>query len=102
MIALERRVKLAHQLDGALVLSPDDHAVRSHEVFDGGAFFEELGIADDAEFEFDAARCQRLGDGGPHLVRGTHRHGALVDHHLVVGHVVADVAGGGQHVLQVG
>ena len=36
------------------------------------------------------------------LVGGAHRHGDLVDDDLVVGHVAADVARGGQHVLQVG
>jgi hypothetical protein len=36
------------------------------------------------------------------LSAGADRHRALVDHHLVVGHQAADVAGGGEHVLQVG
>ncbi|MPN47360.1 hypothetical protein SDC9_194962 [bioreactor metagenome] len=36
------------------------------------------------------------------LGTGTHRHGALVDDNLVVGHQATDVAGSAKNVLQVG
>ena len=53
VVALEGRVELAHELDGALVVGADDDAVRAHEVVDGGAFLEEFRVGDDGE------RCRR-------------------------------------------
>jgi hypothetical protein len=102
MVALEGGVEFAHQFDGTGVLGTDHDAVGLHEVFDGGAFLEEFGVGDDAEVEGDAAGLQFLGDAGTHLVGSTDRHRRFVDHDLVVGHVAADVAGGGDDVLQVG
>jgi hypothetical protein len=74
-----------------------------HAVLDRGAFLEELGVGDDREPGVrEAARGQLVGHHGPHAVGRSHRHGALVDDDLVVGHVAADAACGGQHVLHVG
>ena len=45
----ERRVELLHQLGRARILGADDDAVGLHEVVDGRALLQELGVADDAE-----------------------------------------------------
>ena len=44
---VQRRVDLLHQLDRLVVGGADDDAVRLHEVLDGRAFAQELGIRDD-------------------------------------------------------
>ena len=44
------------------------------------------------------ARC----DGAAHLVGSAHGHGGFIDDDAVGIHVLADVARGGEHVLQVG
>jgi hypothetical protein len=91
----------AHQQDGALVVGAHDDAVGAHEVLDRRTFLQELGVGHHGEVHFDAARRQFFGDRRAPVGRA-HRHRALVDDHLVVGHVAADAAGGRQHVLQVG
>jgi hypothetical protein len=104
VVAVERGVELGHQVDGALVLggSADHDPVRLGEVGDCGAFLQELRVRDDAERRGGAALREFVGHGGAHLVGRAHRHRTLVDDQLVVGHVPADVARGGQHVLEVG
>ncbi|MNN14870.1 hypothetical protein D3C81_1279520 [compost metagenome] len=78
-------------------------AVRAHEILHSRAFLQELGVRDHRVLQvFQPARGQFLTDGGGHAVAGAHWHGGLVHHHLEAGHVAADVARGGQHVLQVG
>ena len=58
VVALERRVDRAQQCDGALVVGTDDDAVGPHEVLDGRAFLQELGIRGDRERDVDAARVR--------------------------------------------
>ncbi|MNT05647.1 hypothetical protein D3C72_1402750 [compost metagenome] len=77
-------------------------AVRAHEILHSRAFLQELWVRDHRVLQvFQPARGQFLTDGGGHAVAGAHWHGGLVHHHLEAGHVAADVARGGQHVLQV-
>src|SRR5471030_1216220 len=83
-------------------VATDDDAVRPHEVFNGGALFQELGIRHHRELRRVAARGQLLLHGRLDAVRRADRDGRLVDDDFVFGHVLADVAGGGQHVLQIG
>jgi hypothetical protein len=61
-----------------------------------------LRVADDGEVHADAAFGQHLLHRRAHPVGGADRHRALVDDDLVVGHVLADAARGGQHVLEIG
>ena len=102
VVALEGGVEGAHEVDGLLVLGADNDAVGAHEVVDGSAFFQELGIGNDAVGDVDRALRQFVGNGGLDLGGGADRHRALVDDDLVIGHPAADVAGGGEHVLEVG
>ncbi|OIQ64225.1 hypothetical protein GALL_542250 [mine drainage metagenome] len=44
VVAVERRIDVAHQLLGAGVLAADDDAVRPHEIFDCRAFLEEFRV----------------------------------------------------------
>ena len=103
MAALEGCVQRLHQLDCALVAfgGADDDAVGLHEVFDGGAFFEELGVRDHAEGDALAPFCQLVGYGGPYLVAGADGDGGFVDDEFVAGHAAGDVARGREHVFQV-
>ena len=102
MVALERSVEGAHQVDGLLFFSTDDDAVWTHEVFDGSAFLEEFRVGDDAVGDVDATLLQFVGDGGLDLGAGADRDGAFVDDDFIVGHQAADVAGGAKDVLEVG
>jgi hypothetical protein len=48
---VERAVEVAHDGDGRLVAAADDDAVGAHEVVDGRALAQKLGVRDDAEVE---------------------------------------------------
>jgi hypothetical protein len=108
VVAVEGQVQLAQGRQRALASRRGVHAqhdaVGPHEVVDRRAFLQEFGIARHREVERvgQSARREFLADHIGHLLRGAHRHGGLVDHHLEAVHVAADVAGRGQHVLQVG
>ena len=102
VVALERRIELAHHFSRARVLDADDDAIRPHEVLDRGAFLEKLGVGNDAVVDASCARRQLLADRGAHLVGRAHRYRRLVHHDLVVDHQPADIARGGDDVLQVG
>jgi hypothetical protein len=102
VVAHERGVQGAHQENRPFVVGADDDAVWLHAIVDCGAFLQELGVRHDGKVNLTSACGKLVGNGGLDLISSANRHGALVDHHLVVGHVPPDVSGGGQHVLQVG
>jgi len=81
----------------ARILGANHHAVGLHEVVDGGALLQELGIADNAERVGSLAP-----DGLAHTRRRSDRHSALVNHDLVAVHGLGDIAGDVEHVRQVG
>jgi hypothetical protein len=101
VVALEGCVQCAHVQRCLLVVAADHDPVGLHEVVDGGAFLQELGVGHHTERRVHAAFGQLFVDRGLDGVGRADRHRALVDHHLVVGHVAADVAGGGRHVFHV-
>ena len=101
-VALERRVEGTHQVDGLVVIGTDNDAVRTHEVFDGSAFREEFRVGNDAVRDVDRALVQFVGNGGLDLGGGADRHRTFVYDDLIVGHQASNVAGGGEHVLEVG
>src|SRR6266478_964568 len=73
-----------------------------HEVADGRPLLQEFGIGDHVELNGSLPRRQRRSHRPPHLVGGAHGHGRFRDHHLVLGHVLADRASNRQDVPQVG
>ncbi len=88
---------------GGVVVAAEHDAVGPHEVLDRGAFLQEFGIGDHRELQvLEPARGELLADHRCDAVAGTDRHGRLVDHDLEAGHMPADIAGGRQHILQVG
>ena len=95
------RVQFAHGGGGLVRRGADDHAVRLHEVGDGVAFLQELGVGDHLEVEILAAGSQFFGDDGAHTVGSAHRHRRLVHHDEVVFHGTTDLAGHLLHVVQV-
>ncbi len=101
-VALIRCVELPHDLLGAGVVGAQHDPVRLLEVLHRRAFLEEFGVGHHREFDIGAALLQFLADRRFHLVAGAHRHRALVDHHGVARHVLAERARGRQHVGQVG
>ena len=103
-VAVEREglVEAGQYVLGALGFYAADDAVGLHEVVDGGAFFEELGVGRDVEVEVGTARVEGSPQGSAHLLSGTHGHRALGNDHEVVGHGAANAVGHRQHVLQVG
>jgi hypothetical protein len=101
-VSIERGIECAQQLAGARIVRADDDAVRAHEVFDRGAFLQELGIGHDVEFQVDATGGLGVAHRARHLVRGSHGHGRLVHHNAVAVHVLADAACHREHVSQIG
>ena len=102
MVALERGVQRTHVQRRLFVVTAHHNAVGLHEVIDGRALFQKLRVADHAVRRGDTAFLQLVGHGSAHHVGRAHRHRALVDDHLVIGHVFTDVARGSGHVLHVG
>ena len=107
MVAIERRVKRTHDGLGTqaivIAIRAKHDAVRAHEVVHRGAFFQEFGVRHDREADVRlAARSKHFTHCSAHLVARSHRHRRFVDNHLEARHVLGDVAGGRQHVLQVG
>ena len=70
----ERLVERGHRLAVGRCERADDHAVRPHEVLDGGSLGQELRIRDVADV-CEPARVERLA----HLLAGADGHGALHD-----------------------
>jgi hypothetical protein len=105
VVAVERQVQLAHQLQRALpglVIGHTEHdAVRPHEVLHRGAFLEELGIAHDGEVGRAAACTQLTSHDGRQLLRRAHGHGGLLHDHLEAVHVAPDRAGRRMDMRQV-
>ena len=102
VVAVERLVQRLQQLGGARVVGADNDAIGLHEVADGVAFLEELGIGDDIELDRLAAFLELLQDRRLDLVGRTHRHRRLIHDDAVLVHVLADGARDGQHVLEIG
>ena len=95
------RVQFAHDGSGLVRRRTDDHAVRLHEVGDGVAFLQELGVGDHFEIEILAAGSQFFDDDGAHTVGSTHRHRGLVHHDEIVFHGTADLTSHLLHIMQV-
>jgi hypothetical protein len=107
VVAIEGGAELARGGRGLLACGvighAKDHAVWAGEVFHGDAFCQELGVADDGEPQvWLAALGQFFTESGACFAGGAYGHVGLTCHRLEAGRVAANVAGGDQHVLQVG
>jgi hypothetical protein len=80
-------VDAGQSLDGSGILAADQHAVGLHEIGDGGAFAEELGIGEHREAGADAIAGLDMGGGEDRLhgFGGAHQQRALFHHHGVPG-----------------
>jgi hypothetical protein len=94
--ANEGRVQLFHHISGPLVITADDHAIGLEEVVDGGAFLQELRVADHGERMLRGRSHGRL-----HLGRGADRYGRLVHDDGIARQVLPDRARRGEHILEV-
>ena len=95
---VQRAVQASHYFLRALALRSDHHAVRPHEVTDGAAFAQELGVGGDIELQVRPHFADDLGDPPP----GTHRDRGLGHDHRVALQRPGDLLGGGVHIGQVG
>ena len=102
VVAVERGVHATQCFDGIRAVGAQDDAIRAHAVFNGSAFLEEFGVGDDVERNVCIACGQFLGDGCTDFVGGAHGYGGFVDDHGSAFDRLADAAGHGQHVFQVG
>ena len=97
-----RAVQAGHEFLGLFAFHTDDNAVGFHEVRDGGAFLQKFRVAGHVERDVHATLVKLFLDGCLDLFGGAdwdgrfgHENGVLLD-------VLAERAGHGEHVLQVG
>jgi hypothetical protein len=100
-IANEGLIHRPHQLFGTLAVGADDHPVGFHEVRDGCAFLQELGVGNDIELQTRATGSQGFIHRGAHFVGGSHRNRRFGDHHLISRHVLTDGSRHRQHIAQI-
>ncbi|MNS08451.1 hypothetical protein D3C86_1316980 [compost metagenome] len=74
MIAVERRVQIAHHVTHLFAFAADDDAVRAPAIGHGRAFFQKFGIGDDIELQQTADLDQALVDVRTQGVAGAHRY----------------------------
>ncbi len=102
MGAVERLVKLVHQLTRFGGGGADDDAVGFEEVANCSAFLEEFGIGDNVVGNVRAAFGEHFCNFRLHLVGGADRNRRFVDHHPVGWHMTGNIGSDAQHVLQIG
>ena len=102
VIQHHRAVEAGHEFLGLFAFHADDDAVGLHEVRDSGAFLQEFRVACDVERDLDSALVELFLDDGLDLLRGADRDGGLGHENGVLLDVLAEGAGDGEHVLQVG
>ena len=72
VVAIERRIQAFQDFPGMCPPAADDDAIRFHEVVDGGAFLQKLGIRGDIEVDIGAPGCQHRADTLPNQVGRAH------------------------------
>ena len=97
-----RAVEAGHEFFCLFAFHADDNAVGFHEVRDGGAFLQEFWVACDVERDVHATFVEFFLDGCLDLLGGADRDGRLGHENGVLLDVLAERAGHGEHVLQVG
>ena len=100
-IALEWRVHRPQERNRTFIVGADHHAIRLHEVVDGGPFLQELRIRRDSEGKAQATLRQRFSDALTDPIRRSHRDRGFIDDHLVARHALADISRGGEDMAHV-
>ena len=93
----QRPVEIAHNLLRPRALGADDHAVRPHEIADGGPFAQKFRVG--GNVEIGIRPC--LPDNPLHLAPGADRHGGFGDHHRVTVQRLGDFLRGGIDIAEV-
>src|SRR5210317_1730122 len=75
MVATELFVKLSHNLTRTVGSHTNHDTVRLHKIFDRGAFFQKLRVADDIKGNVCPALVESLFECSMNLLCGTHRNG---------------------------
>ena len=102
IVQQEGAVQPTHQLFRALALDSDHYAVGAHEVFDGAAFFQKLGIGSHVEFDFGSPAGELLPHDLLNPARRAYRNGALGDQQRIFLDCRAERTRHFEHVAQVG
>ena len=102
VVAVERRVEVAHYVTHFFTLTADDDPVRAAAVGNGGAFLEEFRVGDDIELQLTAGGTQIVENVVAQGVAGTDRHRGFLHQdyrrHAMAGNRITHR----QHVFQVG
>ena len=101
MAAIERVIDFPQQFRRPLAVGTDNNAVGLHEIIDGSAFLEELGVGHNVKIKLQPTAVKLGPDRCPDLVTSTNRHRGLVHDHLVVVHEFTDGPGHSSNVLQI-
>src|SRR5690606_18384463 len=89
----KRAIEFLHDFRHPHIAGPDNHAIRLHEVIDGGTFLEKLGIRDNVEFD-----AGLLSNHFCNLFCRSYRYCALVNNDPVLGHGSPNVTSSGQNI----
>ena len=87
-------VEFFQDFGGFRMIGADDDPVGFEAVLDGCAFFQEFGVRHDVEWDRDAPFLLRFIYDVCDKVGSADGHGRFVDKHFVIGHLLADHAGG--------
>lgn len=96
---IEWLVDLSHNLAGTVVTNTDDHPVTRHKIFDGAAFAEEFGVADDVEVDLVDIM---FGEDFGNEIAGSDGDGTFIDDNFIGISVLSNLLGCGFNVGEVG
>ena len=101
MVAIERRIQIAHHVTHLIALATDDDAIRTPAISDGGTFLEKLRVGDDIEMQQTTHLDQGLFDVRAQGIAGAHWHRGFLHQNqrllTVTGNRIADR----EHVAQI-
>ena len=98
----QTRVKDGHLFRTRFVAHTNNNAVGMHQVLNGRTLFEKLGIGHHRHRDVETATFELSVDQFAHLVAGSHRHGALVNHNHGSCDVCTDIPGRRVHIRHIG
>jgi len=101
MVAVERRVQVAHDFTHFFTGTANDDAVRAAAISDGRAFLEEFRVGHHVKLQRASGLLQGLVDMGGQRVAGAHGHGGLLDQDQRLLAVAGNGVTYGEHLAQV-